>query len=75
MQHKCSYLNFKNEKGSQSFMTFSYFRNGPLWLVVMANAIPAGIYGVWGSELDIILDPVGIGQVCCRYIWISKNEI
>ena len=56
-------------------MTFSYFRNGPLWLVVMANAIPAGIYGVWGSELDIILDPVGIGQVCCSYIWISKNEI
>jgi hypothetical protein len=39
------------------------------------NAIPAGIYGVWGSELDIILDPVGIGQVCRRYIWISKNEI
>ena len=38
-------------------------RNGPLWLVAMANAIPAGIYGVWGSELDIILDPVGIGQI------------
>jgi len=66
--NKYSYLNFKNEKGSQSFtgMTFSNFRNGPLWLVAMASAIPAGVYGVWGSVLDIILDPVGVVQVCRR---------
>lgn len=43
--------------------TYLYFSNGPLWLIVLAYSIPAGVLGVWVSVLDVNLKPLGISQV------------
>ncbi|XP_069113459.1 solute carrier family 49 member 4 homolog isoform X2 [Argopecten irradians] len=37
-------------------------KNGNLWLIAMAYAVPAGVYGVYGSVFDVILNPVGVPQ-------------
>ncbi|XP_033733340.1 solute carrier family 49 member 4 homolog isoform X2 [Pecten maximus] len=37
-------------------------KNGNLWLIAMAYAVPAGVYGVYGSVFDVILNPVGVAQ-------------
>lgn len=34
-----------------------------MWLIGLAYALPAGVYGVWGAVIDVILKPVGIAQV------------
>lgn len=41
----------------------NYYRNRAVWLISLAYALPAGVYGVWGAVIDVILKPVGIGQV------------
>ncbi|CAG2209210.1 DIRC2 [Mytilus edulis] len=43
-------------------------RSGPVWLISLAYALPAGVYGVWGSVLDVILNPVGVSQAIQIYI-------
>ncbi|VDI56415.1 MFS transporter, FLVCR family, disrupted in renal carcinoma protein 2 [Mytilus galloprovincialis] len=43
-------------------------RNGPVWLISLAYALPAGVYGVWGSVLDVILNPVGVSQANVGWI-------
>ncbi|XP_021361904.1 disrupted in renal carcinoma protein 2 homolog isoform X2 [Mizuhopecten yessoensis] len=37
-------------------------KNGNLWLIALAYAVPAGVYGVYGSVFDVILNPVGVAQ-------------
>ncbi|KAJ8316689.1 hypothetical protein KUTeg_005760 [Tegillarca granosa] len=37
-------------------------KHGPLWLITIAAGLPCGVYGVWGSVIDIILNPVNVGQ-------------
>lgn len=37
-------------------------KSGSVWLISLAYALPSGVYGVWGSVLDVILNPVGISQ-------------
>ncbi|CAH1786068.1 unnamed protein product [Owenia fusiformis] len=32
------------------------------WLILMAYALPVGVFAVWGSVLDINLNPIGVGQ-------------
>ncbi|XP_034303356.2 solute carrier family 49 member 4 homolog isoform X2 [Magallana gigas] len=44
----------------KALMTIS--RNRAVWLIALAYALPAGVYGVWGAVIDVILKPVGIGQ-------------
>lgn len=38
-------------------------RNGPLWLIVIAGAIPIGVIGVWIAILDVVLKPLGVSQI------------
>ncbi|XP_045209905.1 solute carrier family 49 member 4 homolog isoform X2 [Mercenaria mercenaria] len=43
-------------------------RNGSVWLIVLAYAIPTGILGVWQSVLDVNLKPLGISQNTAGYM-------
>lgn len=44
-----------------------FHRSGPVWLISLAYALPAGVYGVWGSVLDVILNPVGVSQASISF--------
>ncbi|XP_052818442.1 solute carrier family 49 member 4 homolog [Mya arenaria] len=37
-------------------------KNGPLWLVAIAGALPIGIVGTWIAILDVVLKPIGVLQ-------------
>ena len=43
-------------------------RNGSVWLIVLAYALPTGILGVWQSVLDVNLKPLGISQTTAGYM-------
>ncbi|KAK3105810.1 hypothetical protein FSP39_006209 [Pinctada imbricata] len=43
-------------------------RNKFLWMLALAYAIPAGVYGVWGVVIDIILGPLHIDQTDVGWI-------
>lgn len=43
-------------------------KNGPLWLVVTAGALPIGIVGVWIAILDVVLKPIGVTQIDAGWI-------
>ncbi|XP_062607785.1 solute carrier family 49 member 4-like [Saccostrea cucullata] len=48
-------------------------RNRAVWLIGLAYALPAGVYGVWGAVIDVILKPVGIEQT--EVGWIGFYSI
>ncbi|XP_048730578.2 solute carrier family 49 member 4-like isoform X2 [Ostrea edulis] len=48
-------------------------RNRAVWLIGLAYALPAGVYGVWGAVIDVILKPVGIAQT--EVGWIGFYSI
>lgn len=48
-------------------------RNCPVWLISMAFALPLGVYGVWATVIDVILDPVGVSQTEVGWIGFYAN--
>ena len=75
--HQCSYLIYIGVCGKQSWPTTKYlhiwiyiqwfvyylYRMLKFWHVAFAFALPTGVYGSWGSVLDVNLKPFGISQV------------
>ncbi|KAK3106048.1 hypothetical protein FSP39_011651 [Pinctada imbricata] len=43
-------------------------KNRYLWMLALAYGIPAGVYGVWGAVIDIILGPLHIDQTDVGWI-------
>ncbi|CAC5412617.1 DIRC2 [Mytilus coruscus] len=50
-------------KYNHSISTGPSQRSGPVWLISLAYALPLGVYGVWGSVLDVILNPTEVGWI------------
>ncbi|XP_061174522.1 solute carrier family 49 member 4 homolog [Saccostrea echinata] len=48
-------------------------RNRAVWLIGLAYALPAGVYGAWGTVIDVVLNPQGIGQT--EVGWIGFYSI